>query len=191
MEEAMPTKDERVKVVWRKGFPCRGVDPEAAAKEHDRLTKMLGHQPTADDLLESAKSQQSPYRPIVYDCSTKVAAFRYRRMRAASALAALEVVYERKESDGETKMITVPYSFSYVSPEERCKGVLARRSWVNPEVAKDDPELRVLLVQQALVELERWRDRYENIAEFMGLHKAIDKVVKQHKKVVKQAEATA
>ena len=158
-------------MIWRPGFPNRGIAPQVAARELDKISKANGGKLKTVTVVKAAASPKSPIHPIFEWDDTKAAAL-FRKKQAVTLMGSLLVVYEQAGK----QPIEVPYLVSYRTPETAIRGMASERTYALTETVKHDPELRSRVIERAWGELMSWESRYEHLSEFLGVRMAISKI---------------
>lgn len=144
---------------WKDGSMPK-VDAQAAGQEMERLRTMRNGRLEAKDLVEQSRDPSAPLHPA-FEWDNDAAAEAYRIDQARYLIRSIEVV---------------------VLPEPEAKPVRAfvsvrrddDRSYTSVAHAMSDPELRQQVLDNALRELEAWRNRYAELVELANVFAAID-----------------
>lgn len=137
-----------------------GVDREACLSAIQRLRETHGEL-TPPALTEAAQSKKSPLHEL-FQWDNSKAADEYRLWQARQLIASL--VVRVVDSSNQTPV----RAFVNVRKAD------GERAYVATEDARDDPFLRKQMLDRALAELVRWRAAYIALAEFSGVHDAIN-----------------
>jgi len=160
--------------VWAQRYSHKGVDPDVAAKELDRIADDAGGVVKVRAVVEASRGAKAPLHPL-FEWSDKDAAEAHRRQQARDILQSLIVVYEG--AGGQT--VEVPYVVSYTPKPEQGEPAQKERSYIPISDVRNDKTLREAIVERAWEELLAWEARYEHLAEFLNVRKAIRKTRKE------------
>jgi hypothetical protein len=150
LEEAQRTQEAKGKIVDR---------------ELQRLSMKLGHVPTADEVLESARSTKSALHKF-FTWDDREAAEAYRRDEAARMLQVSRFIVELRQH-GEVTRVSVRKFVSI----NRGQPMRLRNE------ALDEPDARQALIAHAMTDLRSWILKYVDISELEPLRRAIQKLL--------------
>lgn len=147
---------------WKEGARLR-INAKVAGQELERIRTLHNGRLTPDDVLKEAKDRTSPLHDAFEWDNTK-AAQQYRLQQAAYLVRSIEVVVTQPKNKKPSNV----RAFVSVKRDND-------RSYTSVAHAMSDAELREQVVAQAWNELQAWRRRYENLAEFAKVFGVIDK----------------
>ena len=142
-----------------------GEQLEVIKKEKDK--KLL----TPEDVLDDASDQNSPLHEY-FDWSDTIAARHWRKHQARNLVNAIEIEVVEQST---IKKVKAHYNVVKQEPEAE----QGERGYVSREDAKKDPDLRVQLLQKAVMEIKAWAARWDgdfNFTELKGIMKEIKKL---------------
>lgn len=153
---------------WKKGFPW--ADKADAGSVAKRIISLSGggKYPSAADILEDGRDPSSPQHPI-FQWDDSVAAEHYRLSQARDIVAGVVIV--RTGNIVPKKPIR---AFVHVVPSG---GSGREVAYVNIRTAMQDSKMRHQVIENALTELEIWKEKYDGYVEFAQLIDEIDKAM--------------
>ena len=145
-----------------KGFPRRGMDPDAVGNELERLEGKLGPL-TPDQVVEAArKKRSSMHKAFEWDDSK--AAILGRRAQAKSLLGGIIVIIEDQEPIRKfIKVVTRPEN-----PEDKVSG------YVTLAAAMSDKDQRKAILLRAKRELASFARKYKGLKELASVISVIE-----------------
>jgi hypothetical protein len=150
LEEAQRTQEAKGKIVDR---------------ELQRLSMKLGHVPTADEVLEAARSTKSALHKF-FTWDDREAAEAHRRDEAARMLQVSRFIVELRQH-GEVTRVSVRKFVSI----NRGQPMRLRNE------ALDEPDARAALIAHAMTDLRSWIRKYVDISELEPMRRAIQKLL--------------
>lgn len=148
---------------WVPGAKIKGVSPQKAGEEIDRLLAKYGQSLKAEQVLEEARSKKSPIHNA-FDWNDTTAARAYRLEQARRLLRSVRVVIITPKGSEITTRVTVTTE----DPEE------SGRVYSATEYAMSSEKMRNSILRQALAELKAFRHKYATLSELASLFKQID-----------------
>ena len=144
---------------WKNGSTVK-IDPQVAGAEMERVRTMQNGRLEARDLVEQSREPTAPLHPA-FEWNNEVAAEAYRVEQAKYMIRSIEVVVR---DEPEAKPVR---AFVSVKRDED-------RSYTSVSHAMSDADLRKQVLQNALRELEAWRNRYAELVELANVFAAIE-----------------
>ncbi len=165
-------------MVYKWKFQPKGnVSAQVAGECIEQIAKKNRGAITAKAIVKEAKAQRSPLHNL-FEWDDTVAAKNYREEQARQILVQLVIVQKGKK---DKELLRVR---AFVSVEEK------RDIHYTPfERAMSKPHLRQQLLQQALSEINTWREKYRELEELSGIFDAIAKVTTKQKKRILRRKA--
>lgn len=168
-----PKKQEIVerKYNWAPGRSAMfgKLDANVVGPEIERLEKKYKHALEPQQLLDEARSVQSPIH-AAFDWNDETAAEKYRLVQARNLLRSVNVTIITP--DREERVVPV-----FVSSQKKTD--LTKRSYSSTEYAMSDPELRSEVLKLALREFAALRRKYAELNELSQLFAMVDAAVKK------------
>lgn len=148
---------------WKPGAHLK-INAKVAGTELERIRTKHNGRLTPTDVLEEAKSRNSPLHKA-FEWDDTEAAHKYRVQQAQYLIRSIEVVVVPQKGKATATNVR---AFVSVKRERD-------RSYTSIAHAMSDAELREQVVAQAGKELQEWRHRYEKLSEFSKIFAAIDR----------------
>lgn len=148
---------------WKPGAVGK-VDAQTAGEELERIRVRHNGRLDQDNLLREAAKPKNPLHAH-FEWNDRRAAHEYRLEQARYLIRSIEVVMAADDEGEEPK--TIRAFVNVVRDEDR--------SYTSVAHAMSDPDLRAQVVAQAWKELEAWRQRHAELAEFAKVFTSIDK----------------
>lgn len=142
------------------------VTAQIVGEELEKIRVAHNDRLTQEDVVTSAKSDESPLHPA-FEWDDAKAGHRWRIEQASYLIRSITVMVE---SEDETK--TPIRAFVNVERD-------ADRSYTSTAHAMSDVELRAQVLARAMKELQAWRLRYNELAELARVFAEIDKATKK------------
>lgn len=155
---------------WKANFRSRGVDPQKAYQEVEKIRDASGGQLSAEDVIERAKAKRNVLHPV-FEWDDATAAKEHRLEQARALLRSFEIVYADSPK-------TARRAYEIVS-KKRAGDTEARTFYSTTEEAMKDPQVRDALIADAIRQAMAWRRRFQGLRELQLLHEAIDQVVEE------------
>lgn len=149
---------------WRKGFQHRGVDPEVAGEELERIKEQAGAIEPAD-VVSAAKAKSSPLHKL-FEWNNDLAAEQHRLQQARSLIASVAIKVTGPKS--EPVMVR---AFVSVPDDE------GGHVYVGIKEAMRNKDRSEYVLSQARNELEGWRDRWKVYKELAELVEPVSKAL--------------
>lgn len=170
---------------WKNGFCPKGVRPDGAAQQIERL-RVFHKTLTVDLIVEDSKRPEAALNPY-FEWNNQQAAYQWRLEQARRALRSLVVIHD--SGNGETTQPIRAY-VHIIDEDEREDQVTHEVTVVRPntltkgryeriDVAMADQKSREYVLQRAWREVTSWRDRYKEYQEFSRICSVIDEVSEQ------------
>lgn len=150
---------------WAKRASGRHGNAQEVGEYLEGLRKKSGGNLTPHQVVAAAQSPRSPiHGAFVWD--DRAAAAEHRLWQARKLIGAIEVVTIKGKTIRQYVSVEYDDGTAYAGTEE----------------ALSDAELRKQVLARALDEAERWRQRYEDMAELAEICKAIQRAKKQKRR---------
>lgn len=144
---------------WKTPFPGKGVTAQVVGERLEAIRKK--NQLTAKAIVDDARPDDSPLHPC-FEWNDEAAADKYREDQARTIIRNIEVVVENKK--GEDRPVR---AFVHVTENEDSQ-------YTSISAAMANPDLRRQVLDNALRELNSWRDRYSDLRELAELLTVVD-----------------
>lgn len=149
---------------WKKGFPWGNRADPALVAERIKALASNGKHPTAYDVLEDGRNEASPQHDI-FEWEDSIAAESYRVVQANQILRSVVII----RNDVVEPRPPIRAFVHVIPPGER------DAAYVDIVQAMQNPGMRQQVLEKAMAEIDRWREKYEEYTEFTPIVKAIDK----------------
>lgn len=143
---------------WRDGFPSKGIDAGAAAKELERIRKKKGVLIPEEVVAEARKSRSPLHDAFEWDDTE--AANQYRLVQARSLVAAVEIVTTDTEDQKPVR------AFVHLS---------SAGGYQDTVLALRTEPTRQEVMEKARREMESWVRRFGHLEEFAEIVAAADR----------------
>lgn len=150
-----------MKVIWGGHFSSKEVSAETAHQEIVRLGGDDG-KCTAEALLNASRDKDAPLHNL-FEWDDGIAAELYRTEQARLIIRSVYVV-----EDEEEEKATPIRAFFHVDN--------STHDYEPTVIIMKNDDKREALLKIALTELRRFREKYHNLKEFLGVFKEIDKL---------------
>lgn len=145
-----------------------GLDAQVVGERLQHLRGELGDGFSSRAVVDDARPETAPLHPA-FTWDDGEAAERWRQQEARGLVQSIVVVV----NEGTAEQAE---SRAFVTVIEKETG---EDRYVPTVEAVNDDEYRLQIIDRALAEAIRWRERYDDIREFARIHSAIDKVAEQ------------
>jgi len=146
---------------WKDAGAPTSIDAQVAGEELERIRTFNNGRLEAEDVVEASRDPKAPLHPVFEWDDTK-AAEAHRKSQAMHVIRHIDVVFVKDD-------VPRPPIRAFVSVKRD-----EDRSYTSVQHALSDDELRTQVVAQAWSELEAWRRRYAELAEFAKLFAMIE-----------------
>jgi hypothetical protein len=169
---------KKVKVEIEKGYRVKG-DPVTLEREMERVRKATGSKRTnAKDLVSAAANPKSPLHDE-FEWDDAVCGHKYRLHQARYLMRAIVVTYETIPM-GKAQTVRIIRTRAYTNP--RPKGQSEGSDYSLTVDILDDAAMRAALLQEALLDIERFKNKYAILDEFADLLDQMNKLLTRLRK---------
>lgn len=153
-------------ICWRKGFNSRGVSPEDA---HAELEKIRSDKDNInpDDVVSAAKDKNNKLHKY-FEWDDSKAGKAYRRQQAQIMINSVQVVYQEMPKQP-IKAYSVVKQESFSSP--------TKAVYTTTEEMLGDQEMRQELLSRALRQAISFKKQYEHLVELADLMGTFDEII--------------
>lgn len=170
-----------IKYEWADGFPTKGIMPDVAGRELDRIAKR-DQEVVPIVLIEESRPADAPLHEY-FEWNDSKAATLHREEQAKRFIRALKIVYVR--NDTEEPLPAVRAFVSVIDDPQYdmyAPNITAPRHYRSIAKVMNDSDLRDQYQRQAFDTLCSWRDRYRDIEDFARIFREIDALKGQYEK---------
>jgi flagellar motility protein MotE (MotC chaperone) len=157
-------------IQWKAGYPAR-IPVEDAYAELELIRSANNGELTTDIVVERARDKKNVLHPQVFDLPQKAAAEQYYKSRAALMIRCVMVRFE----DGPEE----PVRMYQVIREEQSEVAHTRTAKIYGDIedALSDPEQRQFVLDRALADVARWREKYAALSELAEIFTVVDNMI--------------
>lgn len=157
-------------IQWAAGFPAK-IPIEDAYAELELIRAANNGELTTNVVVERARDRKNVLHPQVFDLPQKAAAEEYYKSRARLMIRCVMVRFEDGPDD--------PVRMYQIVREEQSEVSNTRTAKIYGDIedALSDPEQRQFVLERALADVAKWRDKYAALTELAGIFTVIDDMV--------------
>lgn len=155
---------------WAVGYPAK-IPVEDAYAELELIRAANGGELTTNVVVERARDRKNVLHQQVFDLPQKAAAEEYYKSRASLLIRCVMVRFEGGPDD--------PVRMYHIVREEQSEVAHTRTAKIYGDVedALTDPEQRQFVLERALADVARWREKYAALSELASIFTVIDDMV--------------
>lgn len=142
------------------------IDAQVAGERLEQLESVAGGPVTPKQVVDDARPEDAPLHPV-FEWDNGKAAELYREEQARHVIRSVRIVVQQETEEQPAKAVR-----AFVNVVDGS----GRQGYMPTIKALSDNDLREQVLRNAWGEIQSWRERYRELQELTGIHKAIDDV---------------